>query len=287
MVGFLGLGGMGSAMAGRLLETGHDVVAWNRSPDAVAAMVERGATAAATAAEALAQPVSMSMLANDQAADAVLSVENIGTAPGRIHVNTASISPRLAARLQERFEAAGVRYVGSPVLGRPPVAAAGKLNILAAGAPADVEAVLPVLESLSARVWRLGERPPMANVVKVAVNYNIIHALEAIGESVAMVERQGIPAAEFTELLSSTLFGGVVYQGYGQIIASQSYIPAGFAMELGLKDLALAEEVAADAAVTLPTAPALRAVFERALHDPELGEADWAAIAEISRRDLL
>lgn len=287
MIGFLGLGGMGSAMAGRLLETGHDVVGWNRSPDAVAALAERGATAAATAAEALAQPVSMSMLANDQAADAVLSVENIGTAPGRIHVNTASISPRLAARLQERFEAAGVRYVGSPVLGRPPVAAAGKLNILAAGAPADVEAVLPVLESLSARVWRLGERPPMANVVKVAVNYNIIHALEAIGESVAMVERQGIPAAEFTELLSSTLFGGVVYQGYGQIIASESYIPAGFAMELGLKDLTLAEEVAADAAVTLPTAPALRAVFERALRDPELGEADWAAIAEISRRDLL
>lgn len=287
MVGFLGLGGMGSAMAGRLLETGHDVVAWNRSPDAVAALVERGATAAATAAEALAQPISMSMLANDEAADAVLSVENIGTAPGRIHVNTASISPRLAARLQERFEAAGVRYVGSPVLGRPPVAAAGKLNILVAGAPADVEAALPVLESLSVRVWRLGERPPMANVVKVAVNYNIIHALEAIGESVAMVERQGIPAAEFAELLSSTLFGGVVYQGYGQIIASQSYVPAGFAMELGLKDLSLAEEVAADGGVTLPTAPALRAVFERALRDPELGEADWAAIAEISRRDLL
>jgi 3-hydroxyisobutyrate dehydrogenase-like beta-hydroxyacid dehydrogenase len=287
MVGFLGLGGMGSAMAGRLLETGHDVVAWNRSPDAVAAMVERGATAAASAAEALAQPISLSMLANDEAADAVLSTDNLGTAPGRIHINTASISPRLAARLQERFEAVGVRYVGSPVLGRPPVAAAGKLNILAAGAPADVEAVLPVLESLSARVWRLGERPPMANVVKVAVNYNIIHALEAIGESVAMVERQGIPAAEFAELLSSTLFGGVVYQGYGQIIASQSYVPAGFAMELGLKDLSLAEDVAADAGVTLPTAPALRAVFERALRDPELGEADWAAIAEISRRDLL
>lgn len=287
MIGFLGLGGMGSAMVGRLLETGHDVVAWNRSPDAVAAVVDKGAHAAADAAEALAQPISMSMLANDEAADAVLSADNLGTAPGRIHINTASISPRLAARLQERFEAAGVRYVGSPVLGRPPVAAAGKLNILVAGAPADVEAVLPVLESLSVRVWRLGERPPMANVVKVAVNYNIIHALEAIGESVAMVERNGIPAAEFAELLSSTLFGGVVYQGYGQLIASESYIPAGFAMGLGLKDLSLAEEVAADASVTLPTAPTLRAVFERALQDPELHDADWAAIAEISRRDLL
>ncbi|MGX5682853.1 NAD(P)-dependent oxidoreductase [Schumannella luteola] len=284
MIGFLGLGSMGSAMAGRLLETGHDVLAWNRSPGAAEALA--GASVASTAAEALAQPVSFSMLANDEAADAVLSVEAIGDAPGRIHVNTASISMRLAGVLQERFESAGVRYVAAPVLGRPPVAAAGRLNILAAGAPDDVDAVLPHLEALSARVWRLGEKPPMANAVKIAVNYNIIHALEAIGESVALVERQGIDANEFTELLSSTLFGGVVYDGYGRIIAEQKYVPPGFTVTLGLKDLSLAEEIAEAGGVTLPTAPALRAVFERTLAEPSLADADWAAIAEVARRDL-
>jgi 3-hydroxyisobutyrate dehydrogenase-like beta-hydroxyacid dehydrogenase len=285
MIGFLGLGSMGSAMAGRLLETGHDVLAWNRSPGAAESLA--GASVASSPTEALAQPVSFSMLANDEAADAVLSSANIGDALGRIHVNTASISMRLAGILQERFEAAGVRYVAAPVLGRPPVAAAGNLNILAAGAPDDVDAVLPYLEALSARVWRLGEKPPMANAVKVAVNYNIIHALEAIGESVALVERQGIDPVEFTELLSSTLFGGIVYQGYGAIIAEQKYVPPGFTVTLGLKDLSLAEDIAEAGGVTLPTAPALRAVFERTLAEPSLAEADWAAIAEVARRDLL
>ncbi|NYF09859.1 3-hydroxyisobutyrate dehydrogenase-like beta-hydroxyacid dehydrogenase [Leifsonia sp. AK011] len=284
MIGFLGLGSMGTAMAGRLIETGHDVLAWNRSAGPAESLA--GAAVASSAAEALAQPVSFSMLANDEAADAVLSVENIGDTPGRIHVNTASISMNLAGVLQQRFEAAGVRYVAAPVLGRPPVAAAGKLNILAAGAPDDLDAVLEYLEALGVRVWRLGEKPPMANAVKIAVNYNIIHALEAIGESVALVERQGIDPAEFTELLSSTLFTGVVYQGYGAIIAQQNYVPPGFTVTLGLKDLALAEEIADDGGVTLPTAPALRAVFERTLAEPDLAEADWAAIAEVARRDL-
>lgn len=284
MIGFLGLGSMGTAMAGRLIETGHDVLAWNRSAGPAESLA--GASVASSAAQALARPISFSMLANDEAADAVLSVENIGDAPGRIHVNTASISMNLAGVLQERFEAAGVRYVAAPVLGRPPVAAAGKLNILAAGAPDDVDAVLAYLAALGVRVWRLGEKPSMANAVKIAVNYNIIHALEAIGESVALVERQGIDPAEFTELLSSTLFTGVVYQGYGAIIAQQNYVPPGFTVTLGLKDLALAEEIAEDGGVTLPTAPALRAVFERTLAEPSLADADWAAIAEVARRDL-
>src|SRR5690606_10669541 len=153
-------------------------------------------------------PVSFSMLANDAAAEAVLG-DAASTVSGGIHVNMASISPAAADRISARFTEAGAAYVAAPVLGRPDVAAAGKLNILAAGAPASVDAVLPYLEVLGARVWRLGENPSMANGVKVSVNYNIIHALQALGESVAMVERQGVDPELFVELLTSSLFGGV------------------------------------------------------------------------------
>jgi 3-hydroxyisobutyrate dehydrogenase-like beta-hydroxyacid dehydrogenase len=127
----------------------------------------------------------------------------------------------------------------------------------------------------------------MANGVKVSVNYNIIHALQALGESVAMVERQGVDPELFVELLTSSLFGGVVYTGYGNQIAQHRYTPPGFSMELGRKDLGLAADVAKTAGVTLATMPALTEVFERALADPELAGYDWAAIAEVSRRDLL
>jgi len=119
------------------------------------------------------------------------------------------------------------------------------------------------------------------------VNYNIIHAMQAMGESIAMTERLGVDAEQFAELLSSTLFGGVVYTGYGQMIAKGQYSPPGFHIALGRKDLALAEEVAAAGGVTPATMPALVEVFERALADPELRDYDWSAIAEVSRRDLL
>jgi len=286
-VGFLGLGSMGSGMARRLIGAGHTVRAWNRSPEPVAELVEAGAIAADSAEHALGAAVSFSMLANDAAAEAVLGGDAANAVTGRTHVNMASISPASADRISARFREAGAAYIAAPVLGRPDVAAAGKLNILAAGDPASVDAVLPYLEVLGARVWRLGENPSMANGVKVSVNYNIIHALQALGESVAMVERQGVDPELFVELLTSSLFGGVVYTGYGNQIAQRRYTPPGFRMELGRKDLKLAEEVAAAGNVRLASMPALTEVFERALADPELAESDWAGIAEVTRRDLL
>ncbi|WP_349902265.1 NAD(P)-dependent oxidoreductase [Parafrigoribacterium humi] len=287
VLGFLGVGSMGSGMAARLIEVGHEVRVWNRSPDAVEELVSRGAVAASSPADALAAEVSFSMLANDAAAEVVLTAEAAHSAKGRIHVNMASISPEASTRLAAIFEDVRAGYVAAPVLGRPDVAAAGQLNILAAGASATVDAVEQYLAVLGKRIWRLGEKPGVANAVKVSVNYNIIHALQALGETIAMVERLGVEPVQFVELLSSSLFGGVVYTGYGNEIARQGYYPPGFHIELGRKDLQLAEDVAASSGVTLATMPALIAVFERALADAELSQGDWGAIAEVTRRDLL
>ena len=286
MLGFIGLGSMGGAMAARLVEAGNDVVVWNRSAGPVADLVARGARAASSVADALATDISFSMLANDDAVEQVLNAAALSRAQGRTHVMMASISPSLAERLAADFAAAGVSYVAAPVLGRPEVAGAGQLNILAAGDRADIERVRPYLDVMGKRVWEIGDRPQVANVVKAAVNYNIIHAMQAIGESVAMTERQGVDPALFTELLSSTLFGGVVYTGYGGMIARQAYWPAGFQIALGRKDLGLAQEVAVASGVTPATLPALIEVFDRALADPQLREGDWSAIAEVSRRNL-
>ncbi|MEU1970691.1 NAD(P)-dependent oxidoreductase [Microbacterium sp. NPDC019599] len=285
VLGFLGLGRMGSAMARRLVEAGHEVHVWNRSPADVERLVEAGAVAAGSPGEALATGLSFSMLADDDAAEGVLSDESVGDARG-IHVCMASISPAEADRLEARFASAGVGYVAAPVLGRPSVAAEGRLNILAAGEEAFVAEATPFLETLGVRVWRFGDRPRQANVVKVAVNFNIIHAIQALGESIAMTERHGIDAGDFHELLVSTLFDGVVYRGYGREIVDEAYVPPGFLMALGFKDLRLAEAVAAEAGLTLPTAAALHRVYELALADEELRRFDWGGAAEVTRRDL-
>ena len=283
-IGFLGLGSMGSAIAGRFVEAGFDVIAWNRSPEALAALVDAGARAASSPSEVLAAPVSFSMLANDDAVDAVLTAENFDGPEGRLHVCLSSISPAAADRVETACRSNEVGYLSAPVLGRPETAAAGQLNILVAGSPDDVASVDQLLAVFGARIWRMGQSPRIANVVKIAVNYNIIHALQAIGESVALTEQHGIDADEFVELLHSTLFGGVVYGVYGRLIAERRYRPAGFTLELGLKDLLLADEIAGEAQVVLATMPALIGTFRQALDDPDLADSDWAAIAEISRK---
>jgi 3-hydroxyisobutyrate dehydrogenase-like beta-hydroxyacid dehydrogenase len=283
-VGFLGLGTMGREMALRLIGAGYEVVVWNRSPQPVADLVAAGATAADSPAEALAAPVSFSMLANDEAADRVLSPENLAGAPGRLHVSMASLSPVAADRLAARHAEAGIAYLAAPVLGRFTVAAAGELNIIAAGAAADIERATPYFDLLGKRVWNVGSEPRIANVVKAAVNYDIIHAFQAIAESVALVEAHDVDAGLFTDLLSSTLFPGPVYTGYGAMIAERRYTPPGFTMALGSKDLGLAETIAAEAGIVLPSAPALRRVFDTALTSDDLKDVDWSGIAEITRQ---
>lgn len=283
-IGFLGLGNMGSAIAGRLIGAGHDVRVWNRSPESAQPLVDAGATRVDDPRDALACPVSFSMLANDEAAESVLTLDSLAGPAGRIHVNMASISPAAADRLETVHRDAGVQYVASPVLGRPQVAAAGGLNLLVAGPDQAVEAVLPYLDVLGTRTWRFGEQPRRANATKVSVNFVILHALQAMAEGITLVESQGVEATEFVELLSSTLFGGVVYTNYGAMIAERRYSPAGFAMQLGLKDLGLAEDLAAEEGLTLPTAPVLRDRFERALADSVLAELDWSAVAEVTRQ---
>ncbi len=282
--GFLGLGIMGRGMAGRLVEAGHDVVVWNRTPSAADELVAAGARRVDSPAEALAAEVSYSMLANDAAAHEVLSAENLATAAGRTHVSMASLSPEAVDAIAARAREAGVRFAAAPVTGRPPVAAAGQLNILAAGDPVALAAAAAGFEAMGKKVWALGADPRRAAVVKIAVNYNIIHAIQAIGESMALVEANGVAPTDFADVLAGTLFGGIAYAGYSAEVATRSYRPPGFTMALGRKDLGLAEGLAADAGFELPTSGVLRALFEEALADPELSQDDWGALAELTRR---
>jgi 3-hydroxyisobutyrate dehydrogenase-like beta-hydroxyacid dehydrogenase len=287
-LGFLGLGRMGTAIAGRLLSAGVPLVVWNRSrSDGEKAVTGAGAARASSAAEALAAPVSFSMLADDAAADSVLSSGNLGRSDERrIHVNMASISAAMADVLAARFTDAGMQYVSAPVLGRPEVAAQGKLNVLLAGPAEALDVVDPHLAHCSVRRWRFGDTPRQANAVKVAVNFMILQSLESLGESIALVESQDVAAGQFVELIGASLFGGVVHTGYGAIIAERRYTPPGFTVALGLKDLGLAEELAAEGRVDVPMAGVLRDRFETALADPDLKDLDWSAVAEVSRRSV-
>lgn len=282
-VGFLGLGTMGAAMAERLLLGSADVVPWNRSSAPLEKLSSSGVTAATTASEALACEISFSMLANDEVTDEVLASANIST--GTVHVCMASISPQLAKELSLRFKEFDARFVSAPVVGRPNVAAEGQLNILAAGEQSALDHAKPYFELMGKRTWILGDDPSKANLVKIAVNYNILHTIQSLAESVAIIEQHGVKATEFVEVLKGTLFGGIAHSGYGDQIANSRYEPTLFSLELGRKDLHLAMQAAKEADVILPTAQTLDDLLDIALSDPQLSSKDWAVLAEITRRE--
>ncbi len=284
-IGFVGLGRMGAAIAGRMQAAGHPLIVWNRSDSpSVSALTSGGARRAPEVGAALAAPLSFSMLADDAAADAVLAAEALGEAvPGRVHVNLASVSTAMTDTLADRFARAGVAYVAAPVLGRPEVAAAGRLNVLVAGDTAALDRADPALAACSVRRWRLGAAPRQAAATKIALNFMLLHAIESMGEGIALVEAEGIAATEFVELFTQTLFGGMVHHNYGAIIAERRYTPPGFSMTLGRKDLELAATLARESGVDLASAPVLRSRLDAALADAALAEGDWAGIAEISR----
>jgi 3-hydroxyisobutyrate dehydrogenase-like beta-hydroxyacid dehydrogenase len=281
---FVGLGTMGSAMALRLVEAGHSVHVWNRTPSAADDLVAAGAIRTDSVESALATGLVFSILADDDAVGSTFSAEALATAPqGSIHVNHATVSIAAADRFAAAHEAAGVRYIAAPVLGRSSVAAAGQLNIVAAGAAKAIERVQPFLDVLGKRTWVVGDKPSKASLVKIGVNYNLLHTLQALAESVSLMEQGGVDAATFVDILTDAAYTGSAYTGYGKLIANKTYSPPGFTVGLGLKDLGLAEQAADNLGAALPTSPVLREVFTRALADPALADLDWSAVAEITR----
>ena len=283
-VSLLGLGSMGTAMATKLLEQGFDVDVWNRSPKEIGDLLDLGARKVDLGA-ALQNDFFISMLSNDAAALEVFDEANLVAAkPGSIHINMSTLSPTASKTLADRHEQLRLGYVAAPVLGRPAAILSGKLLIVAAGKVEQVEAASVVLSKVSAQHWNVGEDHAKSLLVKLGVNYNLIHALQAIGESVALVESGGVDPNTFVEIITHTAFTGSAYTGYGPMIVNHNYTPPGFSIALGLKDVKLVEDAAADLNLKLPVAGVLRGLFEAALNDPELKDLDWSAIAELTRQ---
>jgi 3-hydroxyisobutyrate dehydrogenase-like beta-hydroxyacid dehydrogenase len=284
-VGFIGLGAMGAGMAANLVKAGHRVTVWNRSSSGSDRLVALGAERAATPAQAASGAALISMLSNDAAVRAVLIDDGVveRLTPGAVHVNMATISLDLAKELAATHRRRGVGYVAAPVMGRPDVAAAGQLNILAAGAAGDIERVQPLLDALGQKTWRFGDEPERANAVKLAANFMLACAVESMAEAIAFLSAQDVPATAFLDMIANTAFAAPVYKGYGRLIAEERYSPPGFKLSLGGKDVGLVLEAADKAYVPMPFASVLRDNILDAMARGE-GDLDLAALAKVALR---
>jgi 3-hydroxyisobutyrate dehydrogenase-like beta-hydroxyacid dehydrogenase len=286
-IGFIGLGKMGRGMAANLMKAGHRVTVYNRSPGKAEALVQRGATAAGSVAEASNAEVVFTMLSDDRAVEAVaFGGDGIVASlpPGAIHVSSSTISVALSERLATAHAAAGQRYAAAPVFGRPEAASAAKLFVIAAGSPEVLQPLSSLFDAIGQRTFVVSDRPQAANLVKVSGNFLLASAIESVGEAVALVAKGGVDRQQYIDILTSTLFTAPAYQIYGGLIARQEFEPAGMPATLGLKDVRLVLAAAEQLQVPLPVASVLR---DRLLTLVATGggHLDWSALARLADRD--
>ena len=130
----------------------------------------------------------------------------------------------------------------------------------------------------------IGDKPQMANLVKLSGNFLLASVIEALSEAMALIGRAGIDRHQYLNILTSTLFSAPAYKIYGGLIADEKFEPAGFAAPLGLKDIRLALTAAEGLHVPMPLASLLR---DRLLSLLAQGgeKRDWSAIAQLAAKD--
>jgi 3-hydroxyisobutyrate dehydrogenase-like beta-hydroxyacid dehydrogenase len=284
-IAFIGLGSMGLPMATNLLKAGHDLIVYNRTRSRADELAKQGARAAGSPREAAAgSEVLITMLADDAAVESVMFGDQgalLGLPRGAIHASMSTIGHALSRRLNGEHQTRGQSYIAAPVFGRPEAAQAAKLWIVAAGAAQAIERCRPLFDVMGQGVEVVGDDPPRANVVKLAGNFILACALEAMGEAFALVRKYGVDPSRFLEIVNGRLVRSPIYENYGNLIASRRWEPAGFKLRHGLKDVRLALAAGDEVNAPMPIASLVRDHYLAAMARG-WGDIDWAALARLS-----
>ena len=268
-LGFMGLGQMGRPMVARLRDAGHSVKVYNRTRSAPEVH--------ASPAAVLDADIVITMLADDAAVRAVWLDSGLAERlpANAVHLNMATVSMGIS---RELAAIQGGRYVAAPVFGRPPLAAQGQLDIIAAGPAVALQRCEPLFSVLGKQTFRVGEEPAKANAVKIARNFLLATMIESLGEAFALVRKCGVAPADFLNVIGSTSLGSPAYRNYGKMIVEEAWSPAQFAMPLGVKDVELALATAREAGMDLALGQLIRKNLLAAIAAGR-AEQDWAALA--------
>ena len=240
-IAFLGAGAMGQAMIPNLLRAGHSVRVYNRTIDKARLMEAKGATVAPTVREAVSGVDAVfSMVIDDNASRAVWTGPGgvlDSAAPGTLAIEGSTVSNAWLRELGALAQAKGLRFLDCPVAGRPDAAAAAKLVVFVGGAPADLEAVRPILEALSRRIIHFG---PVGTGNAYKLIYNLLGAIQvaALAESMNACEAAGIDLHAAADAFSDGNTGSPHVKRHSRHMAEgQHDNPIGFTPRGRLKDI--------------------------------------------------
>ena len=286
-IGFIGLGRMGQAMARRLIDGGHDIGAYNRTAARAVPLIEAGAKpldsikAAANYGDGV-----FTMLADDAAVLDVVDQPGglLASLPkGGIHICAGTHSVATMTKLKALHRESGQVLIATPMLGRPEVVASGQAGMVLGGAKDSLDRCRPLFAAIARRTFEAGADPVAAAAIKIANNFVLGCAIEAMGEGFALTRKYDVVPDVFLDVMTDGLFACSAYKVYGKIIAEERYQPAGQRAVLGLKDANLALEAGGAVGVPLPSGNVWRDRLVGAVAHGE-GEHDWAVMAKDQAR---
>jgi len=281
-VGFIGAGRMGQAMARRLIEAKHDLGVFNRTPDKIKGLVDAGAKAMVSLAQASRYGEAVfSMLADDAALHEVAGQQGglLESLPhGGIHICSGTHGIAIIRTLKAAHAARGQILVTAPMLGRPEMVASGQAGIVVAGPAEALRRCAPLFEAVARRSIEAGADPEAATAIKIANNFVLGCAIEAMGEGFSLVRKYGVAPQVFNDVMTDGLFACSAYKAYGKIIVDESYDRVGQMATLGLKDANLALAAGEAVGVPLPSCNVWRDRLVGAVAHGDGGK-DWAVMA--------
>jgi 3-hydroxyisobutyrate dehydrogenase-like beta-hydroxyacid dehydrogenase len=284
-VAVLGLGRMGIPIARRLIEAGHEVTVWNRSPAATDDLVRDGAARLGQPPEAWAHAeIVITMLAGDAAVlsvtlgeDGLLSGEGTG-----VLVDMSTISAPTSALVAAACAERDIPYLRAPVSGNPSVVVAGNLGIIVSGPLAAFEETASTLRNIGPNLFYVGA-DDQARIVKLALNLMLGGTTQLLAEALVLAERNGIETAKMLEVISGSAIGSpfVKYKTAGLIADDYSTT---FSANMLYKDLRLALEAGHAASVPLPLTAATQQLVEGCIA-AGMGDLDLAALVPRLRNE--
>ncbi len=287
-VGFIGLGAMGLPMARHLVDAGHELTVASRSRGPIDAAIAFGAREGdGPAAVVAASEVTILCLPSSPHVVEVLDATISELAPGKIVVDTSTISPEVERVQHERVTAAGAGYLEAPLSGGTVGAQKGALTLMVGGDGTTLEAARPALDPFAGLVVHVGG-PGMGQVVKLCNNLIYAAQMLAVSEATVMAQDAGVELSQLFEILTHAT---------GDCVAVRTRLPAegvvpdspasngwapGFMTDLMVKDLDLAIEHAAGAGVPLFTSGIVRQILG-ATSAAGFGREDFSAMAKVMR----
>lgn len=282
-IGLVGLGHMGSAMARRLLQQGHELMVFNRSPGPTDALQRQGAKVARSLA-ILAQSVDVLLTVVSDSADVeevVLGPQGLleSARPGTLFIECSTIDPHVSQQIGQRVRAAGCRMMDAPIGGRPEQAEQGQLVFMVGALDQDLDDAREVLTSLSSKITHCG-MPGLGISMKV-INNLLSQSVQLMDlEAMALGIKAGLQPQVMLDVLTSTAADNAPLRGRipGSVLTGK--YPPGFSARLAHKDQGLAHAMAARLGVPLFSLGQARHIYSIAMAQG-LGDGPSEIVAKV------